>query len=92
MTRSCPKCNEAIPAKAEWCPHCLAIAPGTILPGWALVFGLLFLGASLTCLYLLSLHFKPNYLMALGPCIPLAYKYLATYFRLTNRHMPSQSA
>jgi hypothetical protein len=92
MKRSCVACRKPIPEKAEWCHQCGAIAPGTILPIWALIFGLLFLGVCLTFLYLLSVRFKPNYLMGLGPGIPLAYKYLSTYYRLSTRKIPDPSA
>jgi hypothetical protein len=92
MKRTCLKCDEQLPAKAEWCPNCRALTPGTILPGWALTFGLLFLSACLYCLYSYSVNPKPNYLMALGPSIPFAYKFLSTYFRLIGRNKPIPSA
>jgi hypothetical protein len=92
MHRTCIQCNSPIPQKAEWCPKCGAIAPGTIKPSWALLVASSVLIATFYCLYQFSVSHKPNYLLAAGPGIPLGYKFLATFLRLVRRHKSNQAA
>jgi len=83
---SCPNCSAPLKPKAEWCAKCGAITPGTILPAWALIFGLSLMAMCATGVYLMLHrdHFGPAG-VSFGALGGYGIKHLVTFFRLKNR-------